>query len=189
MEMGSRIYELRKKNNLSQENLAEKIGVARQTISKWELGETSPDIKQAKQLAQIFNVSLDELTGNDVREVLIEKVSNTEKLAGMVIKILKVLGILILISILFTVIGIVMFTAVRKETSVEHEKTVMCLEENVGDNKYLIEIGTDGTFHCSGLTLEMENDIWHLVNFDDLAVTEDNIERYFSELRKNNTEE
>lgn len=54
MEMGSRIYELRKKNNLSQENLAEKIGVARQTISKWELGETSPDIKQAKQLAQIF---------------------------------------------------------------------------------------------------------------------------------------
>ena len=47
MEIGNKISELRKKNNLSQEALAEKIGVTRQTISKWELGETSPDIKQA----------------------------------------------------------------------------------------------------------------------------------------------
>ena len=46
MELGKQIYELRKKANLSQEQLAEKVGVSRQTISKWELGETAPDIKQ-----------------------------------------------------------------------------------------------------------------------------------------------
>ena len=45
MELGKQIYELRKKANLSQEQLAEKVGVSRQTISKWELGETAPDIK------------------------------------------------------------------------------------------------------------------------------------------------
>ncbi len=56
MEIGNKILELRKKNNLSQEALAEKIGVTRQTISKWELGETSPDIKQAKELSKVFNV-------------------------------------------------------------------------------------------------------------------------------------
>ena len=56
MEIGNKISELRKKNNLSQEALAEKIGVTRQTISKWELGETSPDIKQAKELSKVFNV-------------------------------------------------------------------------------------------------------------------------------------
>ena len=56
MEIGNKILELRKKNNLSQEALAEKIGVSRQTISKWELGETSPDIKQAKELSKVFNV-------------------------------------------------------------------------------------------------------------------------------------
>ena len=44
MSLGNQIHELRKKNNLSQEQLAEKVGVARQTISKWELGETAPDI-------------------------------------------------------------------------------------------------------------------------------------------------
>ena len=84
MEIGNSIMNLRKKNGLSQEELAGKIGVARQTISKWELGETSPDIRQAKELSKIFNVSLDELTGNDIKEVLVEKASNTEKLAGLI---------------------------------------------------------------------------------------------------------
>ena len=80
MEIGNKILELRKKNNLSQEALAEKIGVSRQTISKWELGETSPDIKQAKELSKVFNVSLDELTDNDIKNVLEAKVSNTQVL-------------------------------------------------------------------------------------------------------------
>lgn len=61
MDTGNRISELRKSNGLSQESLAERVGVARQTISKWELGETSPDLKQAKKLSEIFGVSLDEL--------------------------------------------------------------------------------------------------------------------------------
>ena len=77
MELGKQIYELRKKANLSQEQLAEKVGVSRQTISKWELGETAPDIKQAQILSQVFNVSLDELTGNDTKEIVLEKVSKS----------------------------------------------------------------------------------------------------------------
>lgn len=48
MNLGNKITELRKQINLSQEELAEKVGVTRQTISKWELEETSPDINQAK---------------------------------------------------------------------------------------------------------------------------------------------
>jgi len=68
MRLGNQIHELRKKQNMSQEQLAEKVGVARQTISKWELGETAPDIMQAHLLSQIFNVSLDELLGNETKE-------------------------------------------------------------------------------------------------------------------------
>lgn len=103
MEIGNKIQELRKKENLSQEQLAEKIGVARQTISKWELGETSPDLKEAKELSKIFNVSLDELVGNNINNILIEKVSNTEVLAGMIIKILKIMGIFLLILLCFII--------------------------------------------------------------------------------------
>ncbi|MBQ0071534.1 MAG: helix-turn-helix domain-containing protein [Spirochaetales bacterium] len=52
---------LRKRANLSQEELAEKIGVSRQTLSKWETGESMPDIERSNQLAAFFNVTLDEL--------------------------------------------------------------------------------------------------------------------------------
>ena len=98
MEIWNKIMDLRKKNGLSQEDLAEKIGVARQTISKWELGETSPDLKQSKELSKIFNVSLDELADNDIRDVLFEKTSNTEKLAGLILKLIKFMVIFIIVT-------------------------------------------------------------------------------------------
>ena len=98
MEIGKKIMDLRKKNGLSQEELAEKVGVARQTISKWELGETSPDLKQSKELSKIFHVSLDELTDNDIKDVLVTKTSNTEKLAGVILKLLKVMIVLLIIT-------------------------------------------------------------------------------------------
>ena len=108
MEIGKKIMDLRKKNGLSQEELAEKIGVARQTISKWELGETSPDLKQAKELSKIFKVSLDELTDNDIKNILVEKTSNTEKLAGIILKLMKfVIVFIILVPILLVVLRIV----------------------------------------------------------------------------------
>lgn len=64
MDIGKNILKLRKRQGLSQEQLAEKMGVTRQTISNWELEESSPDIKQAKELSKIFNVSLDQLVNN-----------------------------------------------------------------------------------------------------------------------------
>ena len=107
MEIGKKLQYLRKQNNLSQEELAEKMDVARQTISKWELGETSPDISQAKKLSQIFAISLDELTNNDIKDILINKVSNTERLAGIIIKVLKLISILIVITIISSILVII----------------------------------------------------------------------------------
>ena len=109
MEIGNKILKLRKKNNISQEVLAEKVGVARQTISKWELGETSPDIKQAKELSKIFNVSLDELVDNEIKDILMEKTSNTEKLAGVILKILKVIGVLFIIFLVIDIMAFLLF--------------------------------------------------------------------------------
>ena len=64
MKLGERIAELRKKTGMTQEELAEKVGVVRQTISKWELGETAPDLEQSKNLADVLKVSLEELVGS-----------------------------------------------------------------------------------------------------------------------------
>lgn len=61
LETANRLYELRKKNNLSQEELAEKLGVSRQAVSKWERSEASPDTDNLIGLAKIYGLSLDEL--------------------------------------------------------------------------------------------------------------------------------
>lgn len=57
---------LRKKSGYSQEKLAEKVGISRQTLSKWELGDSLPDIISSSRLAEIFDISLDELVNGDV---------------------------------------------------------------------------------------------------------------------------
>ena len=109
MELGNKILELRKQEKLSQEQLAEKMNVTRQTISKWELNETTPDIKQAKELSKIFKVSLDELTDNDISNIVVQKVSNTEKLAGLVLKMSKWLGICFLITLVIDIISFIIY--------------------------------------------------------------------------------
>lgn len=59
------LISLRKMNKLTQEELAEKLDVSRQTLSKWETGESVPDIDKCKKLAEVFGVSLDDLVNYD----------------------------------------------------------------------------------------------------------------------------
>lgn len=111
MEFGNKLLELRKKENLSQEALAEKLNVTRQTISKWELNETSPDLKQALLISKLFNISLDELVNND-KNFIIEKISNTERLAGLVLKVLKWIGICFLVLLIIDIITFIFFVLI-----------------------------------------------------------------------------
>ena len=66
MNLGNSLFQARKKRGLSQEDVAEKLGVSRQTISKWETDETVPDIYQAKKMALLYGITLDELLSFDV---------------------------------------------------------------------------------------------------------------------------
>lgn len=68
LETANRLYELRKKHNLSQEELAEKLGVSRQAVSKWERSEASPDTDNLIALAKIYDLSLDELIYGEKEE-------------------------------------------------------------------------------------------------------------------------
>ena len=66
MNLGNHLFRARKNCGLSQEEVAEKLGVSRQTISKWETDETLPDIRQSKRLALLYRLSLDELIDFDL---------------------------------------------------------------------------------------------------------------------------
>ena len=66
MNLGNHLFQARKRCGLTQEEVAEKLGVSRQTISKWETDETLPDIRQSKRLAVLYRLSLDELIDFDL---------------------------------------------------------------------------------------------------------------------------
>ena len=74
MSLGERLLYLRKKAGLSQEDVAEKLNVSRQTVSKWETNQTIPELIKAKLLSQLYNVSYDYLIseshiGGDVTSI------------------------------------------------------------------------------------------------------------------------
>ena len=71
MKLGNSLFHARKRRGMSQEEVAERLGVSRQTVSKWETDETLPDIRQAKRMSVIYGVSMDELItfDADVKEI------------------------------------------------------------------------------------------------------------------------
>lgn len=73
LETANKLLRLRKQNNLSQEELAEKLGISRQAVSKWERAEASPDTDNLITLANLYRISLDELLDIDVKTMRSEE--------------------------------------------------------------------------------------------------------------------
>ena len=74
MKINEKIYSLRKQSNLSQEELADKLNVSRQTVSKWELGESNPDSDKIVPICELFGITTEEL----LRDKKIEKLEKEE---------------------------------------------------------------------------------------------------------------
>ena len=83
MEFNNRLYELRKQKGLSQEELANKVNVSRQTVSKWEIGDSTPDMEKLIALSDLFDISLDELMVGKVPTAA-ESVTKQSELANVI---------------------------------------------------------------------------------------------------------
>ena len=83
MTLGEKIYKLRNERNLTQEQLAEKLGVTRQSISKWEGDLVKPEIEKLKAMAKLFEVSLDDLISDEAAEVKPAKTDRLERDANI----------------------------------------------------------------------------------------------------------
>lgn len=125
MDFNNRLYQLRKQKGLSQEELANRLNVSRQTVSKWEVGDSTPDMEKLIAMGDLFDVSLDRLVmGKEDEEkppisaksefatVLNEKVltSNNKKKAK---RILKIVGIIAAAILLIDVISMIIYFAVN----------------------------------------------------------------------------
>ena len=125
MLLGEKIKMLRIQHGLTQEELANRLNVSRQTVSKWEVGDSTPDMEKLIAMSDLFDVSLDRLVmGKEDEEkppisaksefatVLNEKVltSNNKKKAK---RILKIVGIIAAAILLIDVISMIIYFAVN----------------------------------------------------------------------------
>ena len=135
MKFNEKLVMLRKQQNLSQEQVSEKLGVARQTVSKWELGETTPEMDKLIIISKLYDITLDELMKEDNEGKNVNDANNTnsQKLAGMTIKFLKGIGIFIFIAgILYVFIMIVELIAFnRLKTDSGSKTTIIQTQEKV----------------------------------------------------------
>lgn len=127
-------------------------------------------------------VSVDELLDNEIKSILEEKVSNTERLAGIIIKILKIVGVFITILFIIDFIVLIFFAASGKLTSVESSATTICKIDN---KKYQIEFGSNDYFECADCSSKTKSDLKKLTDFNDMDKSLSNIKNYF--LEKNGT--
>ena len=83
MLLADKIVTLRKRAGWSQEELAAQLGVSRQSVSKWEAGESYPDIEKCIRLAKLYNVSLDALVNKSISELVKEEAKNDKYMFGL----------------------------------------------------------------------------------------------------------
>ncbi|MDE6519618.1 MAG: helix-turn-helix domain-containing protein [Ruminococcus sp.] len=120
MKFNNKFYHLRKQKGLSQEELANCLNVSRQTISKWEVGDSTPDMEKLIAISDLFEISLDELvmdkipthigetsTKSEIVNELKEKILTDEnkKKAKLGLKIIAIIsGIIVLIDVISMIV-------------------------------------------------------------------------------------
>ena len=118
MSIGERLYNLRKERNLSQEDLANELGVSRQTVSKWETGESTPDFDKIIPLCDFFGITSDELISGKQNIVEVKKENKRAKFArnlaiAVTMYILSIVAIIGTSTIGQEILGVCLFFVIN----------------------------------------------------------------------------
>lgn len=98
MTIAEKIKQLRKDNNMTQENLAEKLNVSRQTISKWETNIAIPDANNIVAISKVFNITTDELLDYKVETIKKKK----QFIIDMAVLLFGIIGFIVFAILLMT---------------------------------------------------------------------------------------
>lgn len=125
MEFNNKLYDLRKQKGFSQEELANRLNVSRQTVSKWEVGDSTPDMEKLVAISDLFEISLDELVLDKAPVSSEETSSKSEMLSELKEKLLtdenkkrakkgfKIAGIILGVLVLADVISMVVYFSIN----------------------------------------------------------------------------
>jgi transcriptional regulator with XRE-family HTH domain len=113
MSFGQKLLSLRKAKGLSQDELGSQIKVSRQTVSKWELGETTPEMDKLILISELFNISLDELIkGKSTSDVNSKDVDTSEAklhkppkgVYDIILLLVKIFSVILFIDVLVMIV-------------------------------------------------------------------------------------
>lgn len=129
MNLNKKILSLRKKEKLTQEQMADILGVTRQTISNWELDITKPDIEQILKISNIFKISIDELLGQKTGDIILHKIETTENTVNKNYKKIRILLIIIYLVLLLSAISIIIYCLTKKDFTKQYQTEFICYNE------------------------------------------------------------
>lgn len=113
MEFGKRLYELRRGRGFSQEDLAAELGVTRQTVSKWEVGESTPDMAKLVAMGELFGISLDELVLGRAHESGRKEAFLTPEVQVRAKKVLRAVAAVFAAVLAVDVVSLVVYVLLR----------------------------------------------------------------------------
>lgn len=132
MELSEKLYKLRKDNNWSQEEIAEKMDVSRQTVSKWETNKAFPELNKLVKLSELYNITLDELVKDTIAtekiddDIMYQKKKNKK----VNIKILIFLIIVLLICFVIFTLNIIRRISILNDISSKYKSDFQSIGES-----------------------------------------------------------
>lgn len=116
MKFNDNLVKLRKAKGWSQEDLADKLGLSRQAISKWEVGSSKPDIDNVIKLSKLFSISIDELVNNEIvkTEAISIKVKKKDKKQKLLVWLRRLMVVLVILYTVNTIYKFVMLFRITK---------------------------------------------------------------------------
>ena len=166
MKFGENLKKIRKEKNMSQEELAEKVNVSRQSVSKWETGESYPEMNNILELCKIFNCNINDLIHTDMTDIssldeeiimnvvkFNEKKQNQVKTLSNIISLIGKIGSIVLkVAIPFVIIAMLLVPYIVNNVQVQENKIVFKT-----DNIKLIDSNKIEVFNI--MSVDLEGDI------------------------------
>ena len=166
MKFGENLKKIRKEKNMSQEQLAEKVNVSRQSVSKWETGESYPEMNNILELCKIFNCNINDLIHTDMTDIssldeeiimnvvkFNEKKQNQVKTLSNIISLIGKIGSIVLkVAIPFVIIAMLLVPYIVNNVQVQENKIVFKT-----DNIKLIDSNKIEVFNI--MSVDLEGDI------------------------------
>ena len=178
MKFGDNLRTLRKEKGISQENLAEKVGVSRQSVSKWETGETYPEMNNILELCKIFHCNINDLVNDSIVDVESldeeikmnvvkfkqEKQKKMKALSKIIAIMAKIGRIAIYICIPFIVLAMIVLPPLVNNVDVVDNKIILKNTATIN----IIENENNVTIEVDGKKISEENDKQAILTIKDV---------------------